>query len=132
MWWRSSTLGGMGQIFQNALVLSPDVLPPPGIDACVSPENSQARKAASAFAVASTRWVALAPQDLHLHLWPQALVLPFRLVSPPQRGQVFVLVACRRPAELPRPSRHGLAGRTRDYGHALFPPSELGRVNLLR
>lgn len=80
-------MGGIGHISQNCAVFLRNVLPPPGMSACLARERSQARKAESCLAELSILRVVLAPLEVHLHRVLPALVLPFLAILLPQTGQ---------------------------------------------
>ena len=93
----SPVTGGSGQTCQNSAVLLLKVLPAPGMSACLFLDSSQPRNSSSLLAELSTRPVALAPQDLHLHLVFPALVFPLRFIASPHEGHLTTFI----PSSLP-------------------------------
>ena len=83
----ASTLGGIGHISQNRAVFLRNVLPPPGMSACLERPSSQPRKSARSLGALSILLTELAPQEVHLHRVLPALVLPFLAILLPQTGQ---------------------------------------------
>ncbi|WP_239286749.1 hypothetical protein, partial [Collinsella sp. An307] len=77
--------------------------------------------------------IELAPQEVHLQRVLPALVLPFRFIFAPQRGQDFAFIAqaCLHD-QLSRSVQHGLAGLMWQTGHTFCPGGQLGRGNFPR
>lgn len=76
-----------------------NVLPPPGMSACLFLESSQPRNSSSLLAELSILSTRLAPQALHLHRVLPALVVPFLFILPPHEGHLTTFMF-----ELPSPT----------------------------
>ena len=91
--------GGSGQTRQNSCVRPLNVLPPPGMPACLPLESRQPRNSSSLLAKLSILSTRLAPKALNLHRMLPALVVPFRFILPPHEGHLttFIPSSRRRP-----------------------------------
>lgn len=78
---------------QNSFVLLLNVLPDPGIELCVSFENSQDKNSFNRIEVLSLECARLIPHPLQRHLCLPEEVNPFFFIGVPQTGHDLLFIA---------------------------------------